>query len=495
VRTGAQYLEALRDGRKVWIMGEDRVEDVTTHPATAAMAAEYAAWYDRLRDPEWRDVLLAPPDAAGNRVPWAYTVPKSVGDVRAIGRAIGRTTFLSAGNITHTPCYGHLIAMGVVSAIESCGGPAEAIGHALAYRDRIAETGRFLTFCGGAPVIGQRLKPDPRDRVALKRVRESDAGMVVRGRIGMHTSPAWAEDVYVGHLTGLEIDGRPVGFIMPVNAPGVTTLCRRRAARDANPFLSRLSSRYDELDGQMWLDDVFVPWEMVFPVDTAPEAIPRWLRWHHLYNWLAKAEFTLGLALALADAMGLKAHEPTVEYLVDIVAEVQTVRSCIAAAELDPEFTHSGWCVPNHAHLAAGGIALFKARQRISETLRIIPGSSLVVAPSDTDLAQPALAEGLEDNFGGGGYTALQRAALLQMAWDHVSSGLEGRESAFELHASGGMPGWRAWLRRSFGDYNRLANAVLRQLAVDMPEIDLTSIKTAGVAARRMPVMPPPAKG
>ena len=51
---------------------------------------------------------------------------------------------------------------------------------------------------------------------------------------------------------------------MPVDAPGVTTICRKIAARDANPFVAPLSSRYDELDGQMWLDDVLVPWERVF---------------------------------------------------------------------------------------------------------------------------------------------------------------------------------------------------------------------------------------
>src|SRR5215467_9661136 len=104
---------------------------------------------------------------------------------------------------------------------------------------------------------------------------------------------------------------RSLGFIVPVNAPGVTTLCRKIATRDQNPFVSPLSSRYDELDGQMWLDDVFVPWERVFFVDPSPEAIPRWLRWHHLYNWLAKAEVTLGLGMALTDAMGLKEHEGT----------------------------------------------------------------------------------------------------------------------------------------------------------------------------------------
>ena len=186
-----------------------------------------------------------------------------------------------------------------------------------------------------------------------------------------------------GSGCGIEIDVNRASFIVPVNAPGVTTLCRKVAVRDPNPFVAPLSSQYDELDGQMWLDDVFIPWERVFFVDPAPEAIARWLRWHHLYGWLSKAEFTLGLALALTDAMGLKAHEQTIEYLVDLIAEVQTVRSCLTAAERDPEFTPAGYCFPRHAHLAAGGIALFKSRQRISEILRILPGSSLVVAPSD----------------------------------------------------------------------------------------------------------------
>jgi len=491
MRTGADYRAALRDGRKVVIMGGGEIDDVTTHPATAAMVEHYVAWYDRHFDSAWADTLVAPADAAGERVPWAFVLPRTREEAVAVGRAIDKTIFLSAGNVTHTPHYGHLIAMGVLVATETRNAGPHHVANALAYRDRIAATGRFLTFCGGAPIIGQRLQPDPADRVSVKMVRETDRGIVVRGRLGMHTSPAYAEDVYVGSLTGLEIDGHPAGFIVPVAAPGVTTLCRQAAVRDRNPFLSPLSTRYDELDGQMWLDDVLIPWELVFAVDPTPEAIPRWLRWHHLYGWLAKAEFTLGLALAVADALGLKEHDATVEYIVDIVAEVQTVRSCITAAERDPEFTASGYCVPNHAHLAAGGISLFKARQRISEILRIIPGSSLVVAPADSDLEMPELAAGLEASFGGGGYTAVQRSALLQLAWDHVSSALDGRESAFELHASGGMPGWRAWLRRSFTDYNALANAVLRAIAIEMPAIDVAGVGTAAVAARRATAAPP----
>jgi aromatic ring hydroxylase len=119
MRTGAEYREALRDGRRVWVMGEGWAADVTAHPATRPMVEEYAAWYDRHLDPAWQEALLAPADADGKRVPWAYVVPKGVTDLIGMGRSFAKTIFLSAGNITHTPAYGNLIALGVLTAVQS----------------------------------------------------------------------------------------------------------------------------------------------------------------------------------------------------------------------------------------------------------------------------------------------------------------------------------------------------------------------------------------
>jgi 4-hydroxyphenylacetate 3-monooxygenase len=112
------------------------------------------------------------------------------------------------------------------------------------------------------------------------------------------------------------------------------------------------------------------------------------------------------------------------------------------------------------------------------------------MAPADTDLAAPEMGAGLEESFGGGGYTALQRAALLNLAWDHISSGLDGRESAFELHANGGIPTWRNRLRRWFSDYNELANGVLTALDLDMPALDLNGLRQMFLTPRR-PVSAP----
>jgi aromatic ring hydroxylase len=491
VRSGDDYRRALRDGRRVWIVGEGLIEDVTTHPATRGMVDAYVEWYDRQRDPAWADVVLTPPDARGRRVPWGAVVPTSPADLAAMGRCFSATTFDSAGNMTHTPTYGNLIALGILYAAQQRDVSAEQIAAAARYRELIAASGRFLTFSAGSATIGYRMRPDPDARAALRIVRQTDAGLVLSGKVAMLTSPAYAEDVYIGSFAGVPYAGHHASFVVAVDAPGVTVLCRKISARHADPFIAPLSNRYDELDGQLWLDQVLVPWERVFLLDPTPETMASWLFWHQLYCWLAKTEFTLGLALACAHAMGLVQHDPTIEYLVDLVVAAQTVRTCLVAAELEPDRTPQGYCIPNRRHVAAGSIAMQQARQRVTEILRILSGSSLVVAPSDAELERPELARALEESFGGGGYTARQRAALLQLAWDHVASALDGRESAFELHANGGLPAWRARLRRDFDRYNELANGVLRALAVDMPTVDVSSIRAIPTGPRR-PVTPPP---
>src|SRR5258708_23709693 len=116
------------------------------------MGEEYVAWYDRHFDPEWQDILFAPAPPERERAAWAYVLPKSSEDLIGMGRSFAKTIFLSAGNITHTPAYGNLIQLGVLTAAQAHEAPDKQITEALAYREGIARTGRFLTSCGGAPL-------------------------------------------------------------------------------------------------------------------------------------------------------------------------------------------------------------------------------------------------------------------------------------------------------------------------------------------------------
>ena len=344
--------------------------------------------------------------------------------------------------MTHTPGYGALIALGMVNVLKRLDFSAEEIAAAESYRDQLAESGRFLTFAGGSPLCGTRLREDENDRAALKLVSETDEGVVISGKVQMHTSTPFAEDLLITSRTELPPgSGRYLWFIVPVNAPGLRVVSRRIAARHANPFLSPLSSRFDELDSMAWLESVFVPRSRVFTAEpinrNTRHSLVSWLLRHHSYGWLAKAELTLSIALALAEVMGLKDNPQTAEQIVELTVNVQTTRTCMTAAELEPETTAGGHALPNQLHVASAGINTLRVRQRMGEILRALPGSSLVNAPADTDFADPTMAAELEDAFGGGGYTAMQRAALLQLAWDQVSSGLDGREAVFKRRAGG----------------------------------------------------------
>ena len=192
---------------------------------------------------------------------------------------------------------------------------AEDIAKAEEYLEYVSDSGRFVTYAGGGPLIGARLRPDESERAALKLVSETADGIVVSGKIQMHTSTPFAEDLLISTRNDMPAgSGRHLWFIVPVNAPGLRVVSRRAAARHQNRFLSPLSGRFDELDSMVWMEDVFIPRNRVFtgeaPDRNRKESLVCWMLWHHSYGWLAKAELSLGLGLALAEVMGLKDNAP-----------------------------------------------------------------------------------------------------------------------------------------------------------------------------------------
>ena len=56
LRTGKEHIERLQDGRIVYI-GNERVDDVTTHPAFRDAAQTVAAIYDMKADPTNRAIM------------------------------------------------------------------------------------------------------------------------------------------------------------------------------------------------------------------------------------------------------------------------------------------------------------------------------------------------------------------------------------------------------------------------------------------------------
>ena len=82
LRTGAEYLRSLNDGRVVYVDGE-RVKNVTTHPAFASAAKSAARLFDIAADPTNRDLMTYTSPTTGNPVYRAYQIPKTHADLKA----------------------------------------------------------------------------------------------------------------------------------------------------------------------------------------------------------------------------------------------------------------------------------------------------------------------------------------------------------------------------------------------------------------------------
>src|ERR1044072_888765 len=82
MRTGADYLRSLKDGRRVFVDGEP-VKDVTTHPAFRGAARSIANLYDIAAAADLRErmTFVSPKTAAP--VQRAWQIPKSHADLRA----------------------------------------------------------------------------------------------------------------------------------------------------------------------------------------------------------------------------------------------------------------------------------------------------------------------------------------------------------------------------------------------------------------------------
>src|SRR6185436_18343746 len=82
LRTGAEYLCSLNDGRQVFVDGE-KVADVSRHKAFREAARSVARLYDVAADPVNRELMTFASPKTGAPVLRCFQIPRSHADLRA----------------------------------------------------------------------------------------------------------------------------------------------------------------------------------------------------------------------------------------------------------------------------------------------------------------------------------------------------------------------------------------------------------------------------
>jgi len=444
LRTGAEHLETLRDGRTVWI-GSEKVTDVTTHPAFRNAARSMAAIYDLKRaDPELSF------EENGERFSHYYLRARSKEDLEKRTRLHRRIARMSQGLLGRSPDH---VSSFVTGMSTNPGVFGKFAGNLLAYYEHLRKTDGYAVYAVIPPQAARNPEFYEKQNIpipTLRVVREDDRGVVVSGMKMLATGAAFANEVWIGNLIPLAPNqlAESITCAIPMNAPGLTLWSRKPFERDArSEFESPLAWRFDETDSMLMCDEVHVPWERVFVHNDAVLAreiyikTPAHCYGNHQSNvrFHEKMQLIVGLASKVAHASGANDIPAVRETLGRLAALEATLGGMIAGQIQDAEsWPAPEWRTYNRRYMYAALNWCTEGHSAIIDVLRELCGGGVFQMPADIDVMHdPKLREQFERYWQTPQMGAVERMKLYKLAWDLVGSEFAGRHLQYEKFYAG----------------------------------------------------------
>ena len=445
LKTGAEYLESLRDGREVWLRGE-RVADVTAAPGLGRGAHTLAALMDRQHEPQRRDELSFEED--GERFSMSFLLPRSPEDVRRRGAAFYEWAKWSGGMLGRTPDYKNSSVMAFAGAAEFLnenGGARDFAANMCAYYQEARREDHVLTHTLVNPQFNAELARQGRSspEVALRVVRETDAGIIVNGARLLATLGPLANEIEVFPSTLLKASEENIpfafAFTLPIDSPGLRLICRDSYDEGKPAFDAPLAARFEEMDAVVVFDEVLVPWERLFMYRDpllCNRAFAETNAVVHMMHQvacgkLAKAEFVVGLLCAMARASGKDRDMNVKGQIAEAMWIAETVRALLFSAEQQPERDKWGLCIPKRRPLDTSRNLFPRLYPKLVETVHMLGSSSLMATPCEADFSN-GIAGDVEKYFQLLNLGSRDRVALFRLAHDLAVSGFGNRQVLYE---------------------------------------------------------------
>jgi aromatic ring hydroxylase len=442
IRRGEQYLESLRDGRRVWLQGE-LVEDVTAHPGLAGCARSVAGVFDLQHDPAHRELLTMASPATGERVSLAYLLPESVEDLKRQRKMYEFLVRRAGGVAARLPQHLATVVLGLHDSRDSFGqeNPAFA-ANVTRYFEYCRENDLAIATIFNDP-FHHRSHPESKQEYLRVVERQSD-GIVVRGAKGVGTQAPYANEILC--LTQPRPNLQPdevLYFAVPVNAKGLQLICRESMS-SPNQEDHPLSPHWDEMDAMVLFDNVFIPWDRVFYLrQSQPEDPGLYARlfqgamgigpWYVLVRLAVKAEVLLGICASMAEYLGTSKQPHVQLALADAIVYMETLRAFIHAAEANPVRSQSGLTLPNWTPAQAARIFSIEGYPQMLQMIRELCGSGILMSPSQADMNNPEVGPQIRRYFIGENERTEEMFRMLKLAWEYASDSFGSRQLLFEM--------------------------------------------------------------
>ena len=449
-RTGEEYLRGLREQeRQVWMRGE-RVKDVTTHPGLGRGARAVAALYDMQHDPGRGDEMTYVSPSSGDRVGLSFIIPRTREDLERRRAMMLRWARHTCGMMGRSPDFMNVTYAAWAGAAPYFAQNRPEFGENVRrYYEYIRERDLTLTH---ALINLQRSRSaaglNLQEGTALSVVRETDAGIVVRGARILATLGPLADEiaVYSPRMSDMARAHSPfaLNFAIPCGTPGLRFLCRESFDLGRSHFDHPLGSRFEEMDCVVFFDDVLVPWERVFLLGDVNLINGTGARTHSMAHTahqgaaknIAKCEFVLGVALLVADTLGNAQLPHSEERLAELMQYTELMKACTRAAEADAQLDEWGVMCPSEVPIEMTRNLFMTAYPGMVEILQLLGSSSFMITPTEEDMGGP-LGRHIEQYLATDTTAARDRVKLFRLAWDIAGTSFGSRQVLYERFFAG----------------------------------------------------------
>jgi 4-hydroxyphenylacetate 3-monooxygenase len=447
-RTGREYRESIRDGRRVFIDG-DYVDDVTVHPAFRKTVASFAAIYDHVSDPRNRKRLTFE-TTSGAQVSRAWQMPRSHAELVSRRKVLAELASLSFGFLGRAPEHLATALSGMMMGIDVLAKGNEAGANAFtAYFNKARDEDLFVAYVIQNPQADKSAAVSRQVKDAVLHVlSEDDSGVVVHGAKMLGTSAVMADEIFVGSVQplGPGEEKYAVSFALPINHPGIRLLSRRSYEAAAGTLFDYpLSSTFDENDAILHFDHVHVPYERLFIYRDIELAAAQWHKTPaHVYqNYQSqirlsvKLRFLVGLARRVAETNGADNIPQVRSMLSRLASQASLVEGMLSGMEAEGR-DHNGFFVPSRHLLYAAQLLTQELYPQVVQAIRDIAGGGVIMLPSsEADFGEAGVRQLIEETQMSPVTDALGRVSVMKLAWDAIGSEFASRHTQYEMFYGG----------------------------------------------------------
>lgn len=239
-------------------------------------------------------------------------------------------------------------------------------------------------------------------------------------------------------------------FLVPMNAPGLKMISRQsyemNAKTNGSPFDYPLSSRFDENDAVIVLDNVFIPWENVLAynnVEISNGFVPEThfvnrFSFHGCARLGVKLDFMTGLLMKATEASGTHQFRGVQANIGEVVALRNMIWSLSDTMAMNPDIGRNGTPIPNGVAAAAYRVLAPEVWVKVKKIFEQVVAGGLIQLPSSSaDFLNPEIRPYLDQYYKGTGVTAEERVKLLKMVWDAIGTEFGGRHELYEVNYAG----------------------------------------------------------